>query len=111
MPPQPQPHCETHDEHSQTMRDQWKAIATVKAKVDNQAGRWIILGLVLVAGLGWLGYSVNLISASTAQTAAAVASIDKTMASYIASSTERINQLVDRVEDLEDEIHDMRGTR
>jgi hypothetical protein len=104
--PQPQPIDQTG---SSQRRDLWSAISKLNARVSNHDGRWVIVGIVLIAGLGWVGYAVNLIGASTAQTAKAVASIDKTLASYIASSTERINQLVDRVGRLEDDVDQLRS--
>ncbi len=107
--PQQHQHCETHDEHARSLRDLWAAVSALRGRVSNHDGRWVILGIILVAGLGWVGYAVNIIGASTERTATAVAGIDKSVAAYMASNTERLNQLVDRIDRIEEEIHDMRG--
>jgi hypothetical protein len=90
----------------QKLRD---AVDSIKGRVDNQSGRWIILCVVLVSALGWIGAAVNDIGESTGKTAAAVVSIDKTMAVYIASSSEQISQLAEQIAQINREIADIKS--
>ncbi len=107
-----------HDNHDHAPGS-CEGLGKLAAKVNNQEGRWWLVGAVIGVALVALftlqtifnSYNKEAISAirsSSENTAESTRRMDVTVSAYIAANTERLNQIAARLERLEDEIQDHR---
>ena len=108
-------HCENHADTNKQLGDLSKQVA-------NQNGRWWVMGLVLGLALAALftmqrindSYNKEVVSAiksATEKTADSTIRIDKSVASYMSANSERLNQIVSRLDRVETELRELRRSR
>ncbi len=107
----PLDHCQSHEEHNKNMSKLWDALDAVRAKVNNQDGRWIILALIIVAAIGFGWKAIDRIDASVSRIADATVRMDKNFSVYMAESTKELNQVKARLLSLEDDVKDMQRSQ
>ncbi len=108
-------HCANHEARENDF-------ISLKGKVDNQEGRWWVVGIVLVVALGalfWLQITNNqsnratieAIQANTKETSRSTKNLELNVTAYMSASTERINGFENRMSRVEEELREMRRAK